>query len=390
MWSRAIRDIAMVVAIIALAACGTQTGGVDAAGTDVKRAADGKVADGTVEVPRAEEIVDGKSLHDLEAVGDSAAESSPDTTPPTVKIVAPKDGAFVSGIVGIEVEADDDRAVDRVELSVDGELVGTLTESPYQHDWDAGGLIPGDYEIAAVAYDEVGHSTEHSIVVFVQAPCDENGDCPPKSVKVITPVDGSTVCGELTIEATAQDDNGITEFEFFVDEDSLGVDMESPFQKDWDTTKYDHGEHVVKVVARDSAGHEAFATSTVKVDNTLGVCDNLPSVTIEKPEDGAYLTGEVEITAKASDDIGVLKVQFFVDNALLDEDDKYPYKLVVDTTEFEEGAHTIKVIAYDTADQMGSVQIQITVDHTPPPGTSRSRGAGEVYSGTGIKGVGPR
>ena len=311
---------------------------------------------------------------------DSApTELPPDETPPTVSIIAPKDGAQVSDSVLIEVEADDDREMDKVELYVDGELLATLTTSPYQHDWDVTGLIPGNYLMTAVAYDEAGNSAQDSIEVFVSGECDESGDCPPKSVKVVTPVDGSTVCGEVTIEATATDDIGIAEIEFFVDGDSLGVDVESPYQKDWDTADHEKGEHVIKVLARDTAGHEAFVTVLVNVDNGGGACDNLPNVSIDYPEDGAYVDGVVEIVAKASDDIGVLKVQIFIDNALVSEDNTVPYKVEWDTSEFDEGAHTIKAIAYDTAEQMGQLQIQVTVDRTPPELALQSPDAGFPY-----------
>ena len=303
----------------------------------------------------------------------------PDTTPPMVTLITPKDGALVTGVVLVEVEAYDNKGIALVEILIQDELLATLEAEPYQYEWDTGELVPGDYEITAIAYDLSDNPAEDSAMVQVQAECDEDGDCPPKSVKIINPVDGATVCGDFTIEATAQDDKGITEIEFFVDEESLGVDVDSPYQKKWDTTAYEHGDHKLKVIARDTVGHEAFATSTVKVDNGGGSCDNLPSVTIEQPLNEAYVDGEVEIIAKASDDIGVLKVQIFIDNALVAEDDMAPYKVTWDTTEFDEGAHTIKAIAYDTSDQMGQIQIQVTVDRTPPQVEILSPTWDEIY-----------
>ena len=303
----------------------------------------------------------------------------PDTTPPMVTLVTPKDGALVTGVVLVEAEAYDNKGIARVEILIQDELLATLEAEPYQYEWDTGELVPGDYEITAIAYDLSDNPAEDSAMVQVQAECDEDGDCPPKSVKIINPVDGATVCGDFTIEATAQDDKGITEIEFFVDEQSLGVDVESPYQKKWDTTAYEHGDHELKVIARDTVGHEAFATASVKVDNTGATCDNLPSVTIEQPSNGAYVDGEVEIIISASDDIGVLKVQIFIDNALVAEDKMAPYKVTWDTTEFEEGAHTIKAIAYDTSDQMEQTQIQVTVDRTPPQVEILSPAWEEIY-----------
>ena len=369
--------IIYVACCVMLSACGGGSDGTegttDAVADAVVDGGVGIVADSRVDAaldgkePEKDTVAtDTKGDKDVVENDVEPVELPPDTTPPTVKIVAPKDGAFVTGIETVVVEASDDREMDQVELYVDGELLTTLTTEPYEHDWDAAQMVPGNYLLSALAYDEAGNSNDDSVVVFVQGECDENGDCPPKSVKVVTPVDGATVCGEVTIEAAATDDVGIAEMEFFVDGDSLGVDVESPFQKDWDTADNEKGEHVIKVLARDTAGYEAFATVLVNVDNSGGACDNLPNVSIDFPEDGAYLDGVVEIVAKASDDIGVLKVQFFIDNALVSEDNTVPYKVEWDTAEFDEGAHTIKAIAYDTSEQMGKLQIQVTVDRTPP------------------------
>jgi len=392
------RSLVVMVAVCCMALAACSDGGGDGADGKKDAAIADALADGGADVAvdtRADTTVDGK-VPDKDIPGADVEEKDvadpdvlekdvepvelpPDTTPPTVKIIGPKDGAFVSGVETVVVEAEDDREMDKVELYVDGELLATLIAEPYEHDWDVTQLVPGNYLLSAIANDKVGLSDDDSVVVFVQGECDENGDCPPKSVKVVTPVDGSTVCGEVTIEAAATDDVGIAEMEFFVDGDSLGVDVESPFQKDWDTADNEKGEHVVKVLARDTAGYEAFATVVVNVDNSGGACDNLPNVSIDFPDDGAYVDGVVEIVAKASDDIGVLKVQFFIDNALVSEDNTVPYKVEWDTSEFDEGAHTIKTIAYDTADQMGLLQIQVTVDRTPPELNLLSPGAGIPY-----------
>ena len=344
-----------VALLMVLSACG---GGAGSGKNDVETGpTQDAVVDTTAEVRVSADSTDAVDL---------LAELPPDTLPPVVKIISPKDGAVVSGTQTIVVDATDDRGVAVVDVYLEGELLGTVPMEPWELLWDTTALATGNYRLVAVASDEAGNIAQDEVEVLIQGSCDESGDCPPKSVKIITPVAGSTVCGTVTIEATAQDDNGLAEVEFFVDGDSLGVDVESPYQKDWETTGDSKGEHQLKVIARDSSGQEAFATISVLVDNSGGSCDNLPNVVIEQPVDSEYVYGTVEVMAKASDDIGVLKVQFFVDNALVAEDGTAPYKMGWDSDEFDEGAHTLKAIAYDTGDQMGTMQIQVTVDRTPP------------------------
>jgi serine protease len=53
----------------------------------------------------------------------------------------------------------------------------------------------------------------------------EEPDTPP-SVSITNPADGATVSGTVTVTANANDDNGVTQVEFFVGTTSIGVDTE--------------------------------------------------------------------------------------------------------------------------------------------------------------------
>ncbi|SVD79211.1 uncharacterized protein METZ01_LOCUS432065, partial [marine metagenome] len=58
-----------------------------------------------------------------------------DTTPPSVSIQSPVSGQTVHELVTIEVSAQDNVGIDRVEFIVDDSLMFTDTELPYQYDW---------------------------------------------------------------------------------------------------------------------------------------------------------------------------------------------------------------------------------------------------------------
>jgi hypothetical protein len=295
----------------------------------------------------------------------------PDTASPTVQITAPLDGESVSGSVAVEVTASDDRGMARVELAVNGALETTLTSAPWTWTWDVSGLQGGPYTLQATAFDEAGNEAFDEVTVQVLGACGANGDCPPSSVSFITPVDGAEVCGVVTLEAAATDDTGVVKVVFSADGVSFGVAESAPFQRDWDTTGVVNGIHVLRAEAFDETDQSSFAEVSVTVTNLGGDCDNDPNVKLVSPEvpegdDAAFVTGVVEVKADASDDVGVTKVQFFVDNGLLSEDSSIPYKLDWDTDEFDEGVHTLKAIAHDTAGQTATVQMQVVVDRTPP------------------------
>lgn len=91
-----------------------------------------------------------------------------DTTPPTVSITAPLNGATVVGTVSINATASDNVGVTKVEFYVDGALKSTDTTSPYSYSWDSTSVANGSHSLTAKAYDaalNVGTSTAIGVTV---------------------------------------------------------------------------------------------------------------------------------------------------------------------------------------------------------------------------------
>lgn len=99
------------------------------------------------------------------AVGIGAPPAA-DTTPPTVAITAPSDGAMVMPGFAVAVTATDDRGVLRVELAVDGTTVGTDDAAPYEFTTDAA-IAGGAHTLTATAYDASNHATATAMVTVV-------------------------------------------------------------------------------------------------------------------------------------------------------------------------------------------------------------------------------
>ena len=95
------------------------------------------------------------------------------------------------------------------------------------------------------------------------------------------------------------------------------------------------------------------------LDNLDGVA---PSATITAPDDGTTVGGNVAVTANASDNIGVDRVEFLLDGALLGSDASAPYAYVWNSTAASNGAHALQARAVDLAGNTGySPQVNVTV-----------------------------
>lgn len=75
-----------------------------------------------------------------------------------------------------------------------------------------------------------------------------------------------------------------------------------------------------------------------------------PSISITAPANNATVSGSVTVSADASDNIGVIGVQFFLDGIKLGtEDTSAPYSITWDTTTTTNGSHTLSALARDAA-----------------------------------------
>lgn len=102
-----------------------------------------------------------------------------DTTPPTVNLTAPANGATVSGTVTLTASASDAVGVTRVEFYVDGALIGSDTTSPYSLDWNSASVANGTRALSARAFDAAGNSaTDADTSVTVS----NSGDTTPVTV----------------------------------------------------------------------------------------------------------------------------------------------------------------------------------------------------------------
>lgn len=96
-----------------------------------------------------------------------------------------------------------------------------------------------------------------------------------------------------------------------------------------------------------------------------------PTISVTSPASGSTVSGLVDITASASDNVGVTKVEFYVDGILFATDTTSPYLASWDTTTVSNGSHTLSAKAYDLAGNVGtSAAVTVTVNNpisTPTP-----------------------
>ena len=281
----------------------------------------------------------------------------PDTTEPWVSIISPEDGSNISGSIAVSVTAEDDVRVERVEFYINGTRFGTDTVLPYNFNLDTEGYPEGSYEIWAIAYDSAGNAGQ-SNAVTVSIYQDIQTDTQVPGVSIISPIDGLSINGSITVKVNAEDNVGIERLELYVNEDLFGTATTAPFNFYWNTEGYTEGWYELSAIAYDASGN-AWQSSPVKiyVSNPRDITP--PTVSITSPKDGVEIYKLIKIEVSATDNIGITQIELFIDKVCKIVKYESVFKYVWNVRKESIGAHIIEARAYDAAGNIDTETITV-------------------------------
>jgi hypothetical protein len=133
-----------------------------------------------------------------------------DTTAPTLSVTAPAANTVVSGTVNVQFTAVDNTGIDRIELRVDGGLVGTFSGTTRTIPWDSRAVADGSHTLAVRAVDGSGNARDASVSVTVRQPV-------AASVRITTPASGTSLPTSLAIGIQATDETGVRTVTLYAD-----------------------------------------------------------------------------------------------------------------------------------------------------------------------------
>ncbi len=168
----------------------------------------------------------------------------------------------------------------------------------------------------------------------------------------------------LTLTASASDNVGVSSVKFYRGDTLLATDTAAPYEYTAPTTAADAGTLNFRAVASDAAGNTASATASVTVKAVVVPDTTKPSVnvTLTQVSERTYTA-----TATASDNVGVLKVEFYDNNVLIGTDTAAPYTTSINYPDNVNGPHVIVVKAYDAAGNVAQSSASLTLSPLPLP-----------------------
>lgn len=337
-----------------------------------------------------------------------------DTTPPTTSLTAPAAGT-VSGTITVSANASDNVGVTNVEFYAGASLIGSDSSSPYSISWNTTTVANGTYTLTSKAYDAAGNSASsagvsvtvsNAVVTGIVNGTFETGNLTGWTSAGTTGVLTGTVHGGTYADrngstvATNGDSNIVQTFTVpagggtvsfwykMTCPDTITYDWVTATLKDNTTavtttllpkTCATNASWVQVTSAAQTAGHSVTLTLTSHDDNYASdpsytyfddvtfngtvVDTTAPTTSLTAPAAGT-VSGTITVSANASDNVGVTKVEFYAGAALIGTDTTTPYSISWNTTTVANGNYTLTSKAYDAANNIGtSAGVVVTVSN---------------------------
>ncbi len=182
-------------------------------------------------------------------------------------------------------------------------------------------------------------------------------------VTLTSPANGDTVTGTITVTANATDNVSIASVQLLVNGVMTATGNTAPYTFTWNTTNLS-GSQTLVVKATDESGNSATTQPITVVLKKVAPDTIKPVVALSSPVNGATVSGNVTVTANASDNVGVTRVDFLVNGSLLGSTTSSPYKIQWNTAGLS-GSNALQAKAYDAAGNVGaSPSISMTVNNS--------------------------
>lgn len=192
-------------------------------------------------------------------------------------------------------------------------------------------------------------------------------DTAAPTVSITNPAAGSTVSGLITVDVAASDNIGVSRVELLANGKLVASDNSAPFGFSWGTTTVADGSATLTAYAYDAAGNSASRAVQVTVANATSAApsptpseDSLaPVARISNPGQGALVSGNVSVLANATDNVGVKRLQLYINNKLVSSANGSSLNYRWNTSKIAKGTYTIVLDAFDAAGNKGSQAIQV-------------------------------
>jgi hypothetical protein len=190
-------------------------------------------------------------------------------------------------------------------------------------------------------------------------------DTTPPTASIVSPYTGATVSGTTSVNVSASDNVGVSKVELYINGGLFATDTTGPYSFSWDTSTYANGTYDIVANAYDTAGNTGESSHiSVYVSNAIvppSPTDTTPPVvSFSVPASNSTIGKRATITVSATDNVGVAKIELYIDGALkssISGSTTLTYNW--NTVKVSPGNHMIVAKAYDAAQNAGTTTMTL-------------------------------
>ncbi len=311
---------------------------------------------------------DTDSTSNQPSVNCSTALPPDDTTPPTTPIGLVTSTVTSSTVAFSWSPATDNVGVAGYDIYRNGTKIAITTATSYS---DATVSLSASYTYTVAAYDPSGNISSQSIGLNVATPSNAPDVTPPSvpTGLAASNITTSTISLAWTQSTdptvNGQTTSGLAGYRIYRGGVQVGTSTTNSFTNTGLTpsTTYSY-----TISAYDNAGNASAQSSGINATTGNPADTTPPTTSITSPLNNATVSSTITVSATASDNVGVVKVELYVDGTLTGTDTTSPYTFSLNTTSFANGSHVMFTKAYDAAGNTAvSGNITVTVNNVVLP-----------------------
>lgn len=281
-----------------------------------------------------------------------------DTTGPELSIDSPLENANLRGIIDFDATALDPSpgsGVTHLDFIVDGVLIETVTEAPFEALFDTTTIADGTHTFTVSSTDGAGNTSSVDLLAFV--------DNTPPTASILNPLVGEIVQGTVSFDAAGSDaGSGVMLISMLVGGTTPSVDgsvelavpsASATASSQEDTAARLDGTLTFTAIVVDAAGNETVETVAVVVDNLA------TEMTLVSPVDGAEVWGVIPITASASDS-NFTSLELLVNGVSIGTSTTSPFTMDFDTESVRGRDLTITAVSTDISGRVSTSSASVT------------------------------
>jgi uncharacterized delta-60 repeat protein len=296
-----------------------------------------------------------------------ACPPAPDVTPPTISLSSSSSNVVLAGSIKLTATASDEVGVTKVEFFEGTTKIGEDTSAPYEQSIDFNMTNNGTKTYTAKAFDAANNSTssDPATTVTINIP-----DTIPPTIKLSSDASNVVTASTIKLTAVTTDNVGVTKVVFFDGTTKIGEDLSAPFEQNIDFLIANNGTKTYTAKAFDAANNSTSSSPVEVVINIPPGPDIVPpAVSLSSNTDKVSSAGSIKLTAIATDNVDVSKVEFFDGTTKLGEDSSAPYEQSINLSATNNGTKSYSAKAFDAANNSASsdpVAVIVAIDTQAP------------------------